>query len=642
MPRAIRRWIGPAWSFVAAISLGFGAAADDGLVDDRRLLAAGDRDDRNWLTFGQDYRNQRFSSLDQISRATVARLKPAWIYQTGAFGSFSTTPLVVDGVMYITLPGNDVAALDAGSGAELWRYRHELRAEPFGAPGNRGAAIGYGKVYEATDDGRLIALDQKSGAVIWDVVIATPDQGAVEELAMLGPDFGEVLVSGTSRLGAKMPPLVHDGKVIVGVTGAGYGLHFESAPGGGDVGVAGIEGHFGKRGYLAAYDAQTGRELWRWYTTKADGWEGEFRRATADGVPLNRDIAAEKALAGRYRDAWRSGGGSTWMTPALDPGRGLLYLGTGNPAPQNYGYSRPGDNLYTSGVAALEVATGALRWFFQQVPHDLWGYDAASQTVLFDASIDGRAVPAVGQAGKTGWFYVNDRTSGELLFKSEPFVPQVNLFAPPTRGRGDGGARRRRRRLLVAGVVRPEHRRGLCRRDPRAVALFGRHLARGGRSGAGPLHAVGGVRRRRGGRLRHADRARHARSRADPVAGQDRADPGRRRAGHRRRPGLHGRGQRRSQRVRRRDRRAALALPDRRRGQRAPDLLRRRRSPVRRRGERRQPSVRLPAGRRADRLRAARIGGCERGRARRGAWRRRRMWSAPATPRARSSPMCAT
>jgi alcohol dehydrogenase (cytochrome c) len=436
MISAPRRWTGPAlvWVVAAAVTCGgnAGAAADDGLVDDPRLLAAGDQDDRNWLTFGQDYRNQRFSTLDQISRATVAGLKPAWIYQTGVFGSFPTTPLVVDGVMYITMPGNDVAALDAGSGAELWRYRHELRTEPFGALGNRGAAIGYGKVYEATDDGRLIALGQSSGKVVWDVVIATPDQGEVEELAMLGPEFGEVLVSGTSQLGAKMPPLVHDGKVIVGVTGAGYGLHFESAPGGGDVGVAGIEGNFGKRGYLAAHDAETGEELWRWYTTKADGWEGGFLATTPDGVSLNRDIAVEKAVAGRYREAWRSGGGSTWMTPALDPERGLLYLGTGNPAPQNYGYSRPGDNLYTSGVAALEVATGALRWFFQQVPHDLWGYDAASQTVLFDAVIDGRTVPAVGQAGKTGWFYVNDRTTGELLFKSEPFVPQVNLFAPPT------------------------------------------------------------------------------------------------------------------------------------------------------------------------------------------------------------------
>jgi alcohol dehydrogenase (cytochrome c) len=430
-----------AWCTVAAGLLAVLAASGTvhgqgqeaaGTVDDARLLAAGDQDDRNWITFGQDYSNQRFSALTQINRDNVRGLVPAWIFQTGVVGSFQTTPLVVDGVMYITTPGNNVAAVDAATGERIWHYRHAMRSQPFGALSNRGAGIGYGKVYEASDDGRLIALDQATGEVVWDVVIARPEEGETEKLAMLGPQFADMLVSGTSRLGAKMPPLVYEGKVIVGVTGAGYGLHFEDVEGRGDVGVAGIEGNFGKRGYVAAYDAETGTELGRWYTTKEHGWEGPYAETTPDGIPLNRDIAAEKAVAERYREAWRSGGGSTWMTPSLDPEMGLIFLGTGNASPQNYGFSRPGDNLYTMSVVALDVATGELRWYYQQVPHEVWGYDVASQTVLFDVPLGGRKVPAVGQASKTGWFYVNDRATGELLFKSEAFVPQMNMFSPPT------------------------------------------------------------------------------------------------------------------------------------------------------------------------------------------------------------------
>ncbi len=229
-----------------------------------------------------------------------------------------------------------------------------------------------------------------------------------------------------------MAPLVFDGMIIAGVTGAGYGLHVDAESGEELGAVIGFEGSFGRRGYLAAYDADTGKEIWRWYTTKADGWEGEWRTETPDGAPLYRDIAAEKARMAEYADAWKVGGGSLWSTPALDSELGLLYLGTGNPAPQMDDVSRPGDNLYTLSVVALDARTGKLRWYYQQVPHDLWGYDVGSPPVLFDVEHNGRTVKAVGEASKTGWFYVNDRVTGKLLFKSENYVPHRNIFRPPT------------------------------------------------------------------------------------------------------------------------------------------------------------------------------------------------------------------
>jgi len=149
-------------------------------------------------------------------------------------------------------------------------------------------------------------------------------------------------------------------------------------------------------------------------------------------MPLHRDIVAEKTAFAMYADAWKTGGGSTWTTPALDPESGLLFLGVGNPSPQMDGLTRPGDNLYSVSLVALDVESGKLRWHYQQVPHDLWGYDVASPPVLFETEVNGKKVQAVGQASKTGWFYAHDCITGALLYKSEPFVPQENMFAPPT------------------------------------------------------------------------------------------------------------------------------------------------------------------------------------------------------------------
>jgi len=405
-------------------------------VNEARLINAY-QDQRNWLLYGRDYTNQRYSPLDQIRVENVKNLVPAWIYQTGKVGPFQTNPLVVDGMMYLTTPYNHLIALDARTGRQLWRYEHKLRTEKFCCgPANRGPAVGYGKVYMATLDARLIALDQKTGQVVWDVEITDPGAGKSETPEALRgvKELQGGTVTGASGYSANMAPLIYKGKVLVGTTGAGYGLHLEFKEGDQQIlSVVGLSGGgHGLRGFLTAYDAQTGKEVWRWYTVPETGWEGEWRTKTPDGEDLHRDIEAEKEAFKKYSDTWKLGGGSIWTTPAVDPELGLLYLGTGNPSPQMDDSTRPGDNLYTVSLVALDAETGQLKWYYQQVPHDRWAYDVASPPVLFDVTLQGQKVKAVGQAGKTGWFYIHDRQTGKLLLKSEPFVPQENLFARPT------------------------------------------------------------------------------------------------------------------------------------------------------------------------------------------------------------------
>lgn len=410
----------------ALLSVGVVTAAP---VDDARLAAAA-ADPQNWLSFGQNYTNQRFSGLSQIKRENIARLAPRWTFRSGAKGPFQAQPLVADGIMYITLPGNHVVALDAATGVERWRYTHVNRHHEIqGSPANRGAALGYGKVFEATNDGRLIALDAASGAIVWERIIAAPAPGELDDLE---PQAQATLQGNIDKLPAKMPPLVYRGKVIVGVTSAGYGIYYNLGVKTRTGAAPPLEHFLGQRGYVAAFDAATGAELWRWHTTRADNWEGPFSATTPNGEPLGRDIARERIDAETVGENWRIGGSSTWSTPSLDPALGLLFVGTGNASPNDVPSLRPGDNLYASSLVALDVDTGEVRWYYQQVPQDVWGYDVASASILFDANVDGATVPAVGVAGKTGWFYVHDRRTGALLFRSEPLVPQRNLFVRPT------------------------------------------------------------------------------------------------------------------------------------------------------------------------------------------------------------------
>lgn len=239
-------------------------------VDAKRLLAAANDTD-NWLTFGRDYSNQNFSPLKQIDSNSVKRLVPKWIFQTGKKGSFQTHPLVADGVMYATIPGNDVVALNAATGTVQWRYKHKNRREKTKAgPANRGAALGYGKVFEATNDGRLIALDQTTGEIVWDKIIAHPTDAELEGLTQTQKDF---LKENSDSLPAKMAPLVYRDLVVVGVTAAGYGMFYNifsrfALKGTSPNKIPLADRFLGLRGYVAAFNVNTGEEVWRWHATK--------------------------------------------------------------------------------------------------------------------------------------------------------------------------------------------------------------------------------------------------------------------------------------------------------------------------------------------------------------------------------------
>ena len=385
-----------------------------------------------WSLHGHDLGGQRFSPLAEITTATVARLVPKWTYHSGVTATFQSTPIVVDTVMYVSLPFSGVAALDARTGRELWRYTHRSRLPQLCCgPANRGVAVSGGLVYVGTVDGRLIALEAASGRTRWDVTVADYG-GTTEATSQLRPDdpLSQVGKTGSTGVGIGAAPLVYQGKVFVGIAGVGYGLHPDQG-----LAVVGVSGQYGRPGLMSAFDATTGRALWRFDVT-GRGWEGQFREATPDGVAMQRDIAGERSASTAHADAWRYGGGSIYATPVIDAERNLLIFGTGNPSPQMADESRPGDNLYTSSLVALDLRTGKLRWYYQQVPHDRWGYDVASSPVLLDVTINGRRIPAVAHASKLGWVFVHDRRDGHLLFKSDPFVPQHNLFTPPQPGDG--------------------------------------------------------------------------------------------------------------------------------------------------------------------------------------------------------------
>ena len=286
--------------------------------------------DGDWAYYGRDYTNQRYSPLTEINADNVNNLKLTWSYHTGKTGSFQASPIVLDGIMYITTPFNDVIALSADTGKEIWHYKHQLRSEHFCCgPANRGPAVAYGKVYMATIDARLIALDQKTGKVIWDIPITDPDTSEGETLEpLLGvKELHGAVQTGQTGYTANLAPQVYNGMVFVGITGAGYGLHLEFEEDGKQIlSVGGLSGGgHGLRGFLVAYDAETGKEIWRWYSVPDSGWEGKWRETAAD-ISLNREITAEKLSFKLYKDTWRYGGGSIWSTPAIDPEIGRAHV----------------------------------------------------------------------------------------------------------------------------------------------------------------------------------------------------------------------------------------------------------------------------------------------------------------------------
>ncbi|HEU4619498.1 MAG TPA: PQQ-binding-like beta-propeller repeat protein [Gammaproteobacteria bacterium] len=323
-----------------------------------------------WPTNGGNLYNQRYSPLADIDRGNVARLQGVWRTRLGGSGlapqySGEAQPIVYEGVLYVSTGADDVFALSVASGEILWVYHAELE------PGlttvccgwtNRGVAIGDGKVFVGRLDGRLVALDQRTGEPVWSVQAERWQEG----------------FSITSA------PLYVDGKVVTGFSGA----------------------EFGVRGRVKAFDADDGKLLWTFYTIPGPGEKGH-ETWPADG------------------DIWKKGGATVWQTPAYDPELGLLYFSTGNPGPDFNGAVRAGDNLYTASIVAVDAKTGEYRWHYQQVHHDLWDYDSPNPVVLFDARIDGRMRRGLVQVSKTGWAYILDRETGEpLIGIDERPVPQ--------------------------------------------------------------------------------------------------------------------------------------------------------------------------------------------------------------------------
>jgi alcohol dehydrogenase (cytochrome c) len=347
-------------------------------------------DGKNWAIYGRDYTNQRYSPLAQITSANVGSLRMAWMYQTGIsrLGSFETSPTVVDGVMYLTTPYNTAMAVDARTGQQIWRYEHKpsITAPIYCCgPNNRGVAISGNTVYMGTLDARLVALDSKTGAVKWDVETADPEAG----------------------YSLTITPLIVDNSVIIGSSGAEYGI----------------------RGFVKAYNKEDGKLLWTFYTLPDKGWEGNFAEKTGEGEDLKRNIAAEKAAMAQYGDAWKRGGGSVWMTPAYDPISHNIFFAVGNPSPDLDGSIRPGDNLYTESIVAIDARTGEYKWHYQQVPHDVWDFDATSPPVIVKLK-NGKT--AVAEAAKTAFVYVLDAETGKLIRKSEEFNRHENYFTQPT------------------------------------------------------------------------------------------------------------------------------------------------------------------------------------------------------------------
>ena len=332
-------------------------------------LRDGLKNPARWLTFSGDYTGQRHSPLKQLTPQNVAGLVPQWMFQTDIPGfpgrGLETSPLVVDGVLYATGNNNQAFAIDGRTGRPIWTYRRTLPAN-FSAsvccgPVNRGFALLGDRLYMGTLDAHLVALDRRTGSVVWDVEVGDLKKANAITAA----------------------PLVVKGAVIIGVAG----------------------GDFSSRGFIDAYDAQTGARLWRFNTIPGPGEPG------SESWPNT-----EAALRG---------GGAAWVTGSYDPALNLVYYGTGNPNPDYYGDDRAGDNLYTCSLVALDADTGKLRWHFQFTPHDIHDWDSAHVPVQADITIAGQPRRVVMVANRNGFFYTLDRETGKLLV-ARPFIDTSN------------------------------------------------------------------------------------------------------------------------------------------------------------------------------------------------------------------------
>ena len=341
-------------------------------VTAERLRAPADAD---WLMIRRSYNGWGYSPLDQITPANVSRLEPAWVFSTGVSSGHEAAPLVNNGVMFISTPSHRVVAIDAKTGVILWRYIKEVADNIIAPhPTSRGVALYGDQVFFAANDAVLVALDARTGAQAWTTTVADNKAGYYMTLA----------------------PLVADGKVMVGASG----------------------GELGIRGFIAAYDPATGKELWRTYTVPAPGEPG------SETWPKG--------------DQWKNGGAPVWVTGNYDAETNIAYWGTGNGGPW-MGDQRPGDNLYATSTVAIDVATGRIKGHFQYVPNDSWDWDEVSPPILVDYQRQGRTVKGLIDVARNGYLWFLERTDGPINFvDGTPFVKQ-NVFRSldPKTGRPD-------------------------------------------------------------------------------------------------------------------------------------------------------------------------------------------------------------
>ena len=326
-------------------------------VSYQRILNAADEPE-NWLTYNGGYSSQRYSRLDQMTPENVDQLQLQWTLQNQVFGAWQSNPIIVDGIMYVTERPNSVMALDAITGRVFWKSRHVPADNALVCCGanNRGVAVLGDKVFIGTLDARLVALDRINGQPLWNV------------------EVGDVSLA----YSVTMAPLAVKDKIIVGVGGGEYGI----------------------RGYVVAYDAETGEQAWKTYTIPGpgepnhDSWQG---------------------------DDWEHGGAPVWITGSFDPDLNLTYWGVGNPGPDWNAGQRPGDNLYSDSVIALDADTGELKWYFQFTPNDGYDYDSVQVPVLADIEFRGTPTKVMMWANRNGYFYVLDRVNGKFLV-GKPYV----------------------------------------------------------------------------------------------------------------------------------------------------------------------------------------------------------------------------
>jgi PQQ-dependent dehydrogenase (methanol/ethanol family) len=359
------------------------------VTQDMMNRAAGDGN--NFLHTNGNYDQTRYYPARQINVGNVHKLRPAWIFQTEVVESQETSPLVVNGIMYITTSFNHVYALDAATGEEIWHYKHKMGPITIFCcgPNNRGVAAYGDKVYMGTLDAKLVALDAKTGRLVWEQQIADPELGYSETMA----------------------PTAVNGKILIGTNG----------------------GEFGIRGFVKAYDAESGNLLWT-FNTIPENSVGVWATHDATGRDMLRDIAAEKAALAELGDPYKTLGGGVWQNQAVDLETNRIYFVVGNPSPDLDGSIRPGDNLYTNSLVSVDLDSGAYVCHFQYIAHDVWDLDAVSPPILVDVKDgNGNTVPGLLHGGKTGHVYVHDRRDCSLIRFSEAMVPQENMWVLPTK-----------------------------------------------------------------------------------------------------------------------------------------------------------------------------------------------------------------